>query len=424
MSDKFRNAGNLVNKGMKAISQNGLGDTVKKAQRRLFTKLGVNRILRHENPELANVYQNIMELYQNKKVNGLVILTSGLEFEELYNQRTINLAKFLSAQGFAVLYVAWQWDDQEKLKKSYQMVYKNIYEVPVYDFTYDLAKLEILDGIPDKSYIATFPAKLFYRSLGQLKNSGYRIVYDNMDEWEEFYKTGDASWYDRSIEEEFVRASDLVTVVSQPLKNKFSFIRNDIHVIGNGYTAALSGKKNISLRKAAADQKIHIGYFGHLTPSWFNWDLVLELAKNDKFFFHFIGHGVPDDILAKIKAQPNCEFYGKVHPSELQKFVENWHIGLIPFKQSKLSEAVDPIKIYEYLYFGLPTVSTGIPHIGNYPLVTHCNNATEVQDNILAYYQQLISANLQYDAVDAFLAKTTWDERFKEMFRILNDEPQ
>ncbi|MFZ7943811.1 hypothetical protein [Neobacillus sp. 19] len=420
MSDKLRQVGYLYKKGTNALKQNGVRNTFQKVQRRLTTKMGINKMLRQENPQLANTYRKILELYQKHEIKGLVILTSGLEFEELYNQRTINLAKYLSNQGYGVIYVVWQWDDAEKLKKGYQVVYKNIFEIPVYDFTYELDKLKILNEIDSKTYIATFPAKLFYRSIGQLKNADYRIIYDNMDEWEEFYKTGDASWYDRKTEEEFVRTSDLVTVVSQPLKDKFSFIRHDIEVIGNGYTAALSGKKNISLRTESLDQKIHIGYFGHLTPSWFDWDLILHLAENNQFFFHFIGHGIPDDILMKIKALPNCEFYGKIHPGELYRYVEKWHIGLIPFKQSTLSEAVDPIKIYEYLYFGLPTVSTGIPHIGNYPLVTHCENEAEVKQVISQYYQQLITSTLSYDDVEQFLEKTTWDERFTEMFNILD----
>lgn len=412
----------VIRKSLRSLQQNGLQNTFQKAQRRLFTKMGVNKVFKRNNAQLHDLYLKVLDLHKNKEIKGLFIVTSGREFEELYNQRTINLAKYLSDQGFAVLFVAWQWDDQEKLEKSYQMVYKNIFEVPVYDFIYDIEKLKMVDEITDKTYLTTFPAKLFYGCIDQLSQSGYKIIYDIMDEWEEFYKTGDAPWYNRGIEEAFVQRSDLVTVVSQPLKDKFSSIRNDIYVIGNGYNAALSGKRDVSLKQKSADQKIHIGYFGHLTPSWFDWNLIFNLANNENFFFHFIGHGAPDDILTKIKGLSNCEFYGKVHPSELNKYVEKWHIGIIPFKPSKLSDAVDPIKIYEYLYFGLPTVSTGIPHIGTYPLVTHCHNETEVTETILHDYGQLLQSKLPYEDLDAFLAKTTWDERFREILTLLSSK--
>ncbi|MDN3019009.1 glycosyltransferase [Paenibacillus sp. BSR1-1] len=410
----------VLRKSLKSIQQNGLQNTFQRAQRRVFTKLGVNKVFKRNNAQLHDLYVKLIDLNKSQELKGLVILTSGREFEELYNQRTINLAKYLSDQGFAVLFVAWQWDDQEKLEKSYQQVYKNIFQIPVYDFIYDIEKLKVLDEFAKKTYITTFPAKLFYGCLGQLNQSNYKIVYDIMDEWEEFYKTGDAPWYNRSIEEAFVQHSNLVTVVSQPLKDKFASIRNDIYVIGNGYNAALSGKRNVSLKQAAPDNKIHIGYFGHMTPSWFDWDLIFALAKNQQFVFHFIGHGATDEILSKIEALPNCEFYGKVHPSKLQQFVEKWNIGIIPFKTSKLSDAVDPIKIYEYLYFGLPTVSTGIPHIGKYPLVTHCDTEAEARAAILHDYKQLIHAKLPYGNLDAFLAKTTWDERFKEILHVLD----
>ncbi len=47
---------------------------------------------------------------------------------------------------------------------------------------------------------------------------------------------------------------------------------------------------------------------------------------------------------------------------------------MIPFKSGRLSEAVDPIKIYEYFYFGLPVIVTGIKHLEQYPNVRVVSN--------------------------------------------------
>ena len=100
--------------------------------------------------------------------------------------------------------------------------------------------------------------------------------------------------------------------------------------------------------------------------------------------------------------------------------MSNWHIGIIPFKQSKLSEAVDPIKIYEYLYFGLPTVSTGIPHLSKYPFVKHCESTEDFVSSVQVFYQQVINKTLDYRELDKFLEETTWDERFNKMLKIID----
>jgi hypothetical protein len=44
-----------------------------------------------------------------------------------------------------------------------------------------------------------------------------------------------------------------------------------------------------------------------------------------------------------------------------------WSTAVIPFRMGPLADGVDPIKIYEYLAFGLPVVSFRMPQISDYP---------------------------------------------------------
>ena len=361
--------------------------------------------------EITKVLNELLEMSRNNEIEGIAIINSAFEFDELYNQRTINLAKYLAEVGYGVLYVAWQWNEKEVLEKSYQKYLGKIYEVPLYDFlAVDYSRLS---AFHKKHFINTFPAEQFYNIIPSLRQNGFNIIYDIMDEWEEFCKVGQAVWYKKAIEEATVLNSDIVFCVSKPLKEKFSHIRNDILVVGNGYNETLSGKKSISLKKQANDGKVHIGYFGHLTNSWFDWELIFEILKEDKIFVHLIGYGAPDEIINRLKSYSNVKYYGKVHPSQLHGNVSNWHVGIIPFKKSTLSEAVDPIKIYEYLFFGLPTISTGIPHIGKYPNVIHCEEPSEVIKNIYNMYDKVIASELDITQLDDFLANTTWEKRFE-----------
>ncbi|MFC5700857.1 methyltransferase domain-containing protein [Cohnella faecalis] len=357
--------------------------------------------------------------YENNELEGIAILPSAFEFEELYNQRTINLAKYLSKQNYAVLFVAWQWNHDEVLLKANQEVYRNVFELPLYGFLAGLDLLESLSSISRKLAFLTMPNETFYRTLPTLRAGNYSIVYDILDEWEHFHKVGQAPWYDKAIEEAFILNSDLVVTVSEPLKQKFSSLRNDIRCIGNGYDPSLL-KADISLKTKAADGKIHIGYFGHLTDSWFDWGLVLELAdRNSDMVFHIIGYGHPEFIEHEVKKRTNVILYGKVAPNELYRYVRQWHLAIIPFLGSQLSEAVDPIKIYEYLYFGLPAIVTGIPHIGNYPLVTYCEDKRNMAELLRSGYERLAAPEPERNGLDRFLAETTWDARFSEIMRLI-----
>lgn len=369
--------------------------------------------------QLINLYSNLLNDYEVGKIQGLVIIPSAFEFDELYNQRTINFAKYLAKKGFAVLYIAWQWEKGEKLENNYQSFLNNIYQVPLFDFLE--TDFSLINGIKNKKFIITFPAKEFNDLIIKFRENAFHIIYDIMDEWEGFYDQGESPWYKKEVEEAIILNSDAIFAVSEPLRSKFNYLRTDIKVVGNGYSEEVSKYKDISLKQSTDDKKIHIGYFGHMTAAWFDWELIFDIAKKDHIFIHLVGYGADDKTLEKIMKYNNIKYYGKIHPGKLHEVVEKWHIGIIPFKHSKLSEAVDPIKVYEYLYFGLPTISTGIPHLNNYPLVTHSESTKHFYDTIEKLYNEILEGKIQYSNVNEFLLDSTWDSRFNFIMDEINN---
>lgn len=380
-------------------------------------KIGNDLIKRSkgEHKQLKAVYENLLLSLEQNEIKGIAIITSAFQFDELYNQRTINFAKYLVDEGYGVIYVAWQWYKEEKLDKSYQTHYRHVHQVNLFDFLNYLHYTEKLSSVLIKDLIFTFPAPQFMESISPLREIGFHVTYDNMDEWEMFHETGDAAWYVREMEEAMILASDTVTCVSEALRTKFSHLRSDIEVIGNGYYPAVSKYPFISNRTVNENGDIHVGYFGHMTESWFDWDLVFSLLEDSNIHIHLIGYGMSEETKKKLNTFSNAHFYGKIPPTELHEHVRKWHIGLIPFKKGTLSTAVDPIKIYEYLYFGLPTVSSGIPHLSQYPFTYHVDETAEANNAIQFAYANLISSGDSMkddEKYVAFLNDTTWTSRF------------
>lgn len=351
---------------------------------------------------------------------SVAIVQSAFEFDETVNQRPINLAKYLAQQGFMVIFVAWQWHENERLRQAYRFVAENILQVPYYDFINQASKLDQrLNG----SLFLTFPAADLVRQFAPLRSAGYAIVYDIMDDWEEFHRVGQAVWYERDLEEQVILAADLVTVVSAPLRMKFSHLRNDIRLISNGLSPSLIGveRRNCSNATPRTDGTITVGYVGHLADSWFDWAALFETAEKYPLLrFELIGYGACAATLARVAKSSSISFHGKVPPGRLYEYVQNWHVALIPFKEGPLAKAVDPIKVYEYLYFGMPVVVTGIPGVADYPGVFFCNASSDLGEAIVSAYAGKLARQQEAVLVDAFLEERSWDHLFSTMLAHLD----
>lgn len=363
-----------------------------------------------------NIYIKKIQKFVNSN-QKLVIIPCSFEFDEYVNQRPINFAKYFSNKGYNVLYIVWQWDKYTKVNNSYMNVYKNVFQIPLYDF---LESNISYDNLAEKLFCINFPNEVFLDLAYTLRSDGFYVYYDIMDEWEEFQKVGQSDWYNKNVEESLIMTADLVSAVSPYLVDKFNDIRHDILLSRNGFYMELTGlkSKNISL-KSINNNKINIGYFGHLTDSWFDWNMIIDLAKNNNnYIFHIIGYGIPEKIEKEISNINNIICYGKIPTSQLFNYVKDWNIGMIPFIESDLAKAVDPIKIYEYLYMGLPVIVSGIESVKNYPKTYYINSQDEFKQSI-----ELIVKNINnMENIDKFLDESTWNARFEIILKAYKRE--
>lgn len=347
----------------------------------------------------------------------IAIIPCAFEFDELVNQRPINFAKCLSSKGYYVVYAPWQWNEAHKISRAYEEVAPNILQVPLLDL---IAQVDQIHFSPhyNNLCLVTIPSRNYVCKLPTFRAAGCTIVYDVMDDWAEFHKVGQAKWYEQDIEEYAVLYSDVVSAVSIPLQKKFDSLRSDVFVIGNGLTPALLGEANAdsSLCKTLPDNKIVAGYFGHMTDAWIDWDAVISMCEtNNNIEVHLIGYGLSSDSERRMQRCPNIILHGKVPTSQLHAYVKDWHVALIPFKPGKLSDAVDPIKIYEYLFFGLPSVVMGISSIANYPCVYYCPSPELLIEYVDRAYTDKINGTLDSEALRKFLQQSTWDKRLEQI---------
>ncbi|HET9951933.1 MAG TPA: glycosyltransferase [Candidatus Eisenbacteria bacterium] len=133
-------------------------------------------------------------------------------------------------------------------------------------------------------------------------------------------------------------------------------------LIGNGVEASRFDPERVApaALPGAADAPA-LGYVGSL-HSWFDLDLVAALAAAmPEARVVLVGPAPPETAAALERlssTRPNFFWLGPRPYSEVPSIVRAFRVGLIPFRRTPLTEAVNPVKLYEYAAAGVPTVTT------------------------------------------------------------------
>jgi hypothetical protein len=348
--------------------------------------------------------------------SNITIITSAFPYDADINQRPIHLTDYMLHNGRKIIYIHWEWSWNKPGHDSRAVNSNgNLWDVPLGEFLYWSDKL--YEGFnQENEYILTFPAPQLVDLFIILRKQKYFIIYDIMDDWEEFFRVGQAPWYTSAYERRAILEADLVTCVAPPLQAKFAAIRTDIKLIPNGYSQKIIDKWALNNLPHYEDSKSKIvGYFGHMVDSWFDWNLIIESARMmSDVTFELVGSGAPDYVKDKILDVRNIIIIDQVPPTELASIAKRWKVSIIPFIPSNLAKAVDPLKIYEYLLLGLPCVVTGIEHLANYPGVDVAKN---MEDFRLLIHKRLIEGikSEEEQKVKLWLPSCEWNSRLQTL---------
>ena len=333
----------------------------------------------------------------------VVFMYSGtIHMQEKRGNRPIRLTRVYLEQERPVFFNYWRWKTDDPPP---EYTHPLLFQSPV-DITPKLLD-RLLDadfGGKRKMMFASFPHELMIRCLSRAAQQGWSTIYDARDDWEEFEKVGMAKWYDPGFEEYLVRHADVVTAVSEPLARKLSEMgdRDDIEVVPNALDRGFPGPPG---PREVANPPV-VGYFGHLTEKWFDWDLVIRAARaHPDWQFELAGHQEPADL----KLPENVSLLGLLGHAELASLSRRWSFAIIPFKVSALGEAVDPIKVYEYLHLGLPVLSSYMPQMRNYPATV----ISESSEDFLALLPTMVDVSLDPETVRPWLEVNRWEDRIE-----------
>jgi glycosyltransferase involved in cell wall biosynthesis len=192
------------------------------------------------------------------------------------------------------------------------------------------------------------------------ERSEFPLVYDCLDEhagWNHEMSDRVRTW-----EEELVARADLVLASAPRLQARLASITPDVRLVPNGCDAghfAAAAQSNGVLKSLRSGPVI--GYYGAISPGWFDTALVITLAElRPDWSIVLIG---PADAGARdqLERSPNVLLLGEVPYADLPRYAADFDVAIIPFLVNDLTAAVDPVKLYEYFAAEKPVVITPLP---------------------------------------------------------------
>lgn len=213
-------------------------------------------------------------------------------------------------------------------------------------------------GMAESCIIAQIP---FWRRLAVAlrERTGSVLLYDCMDDWDTFPDIGRFN-----VEEEaaLARECNVLIVTAARLREKFAARGLQPLLVRNGADFELfNAPATVSAFLAEAARPV-IGYFGAIAD-WVDIDLIAAAAKARPHYSFVLAGNVFGNDVGALHRLPNVRMLGLRPYEEMPCLLHGFDVCMIPFKLNRVTQATDPVKLYEYFSQGKPVVATGLPEL-------------------------------------------------------------
>lgn len=266
-----------------------------------------------------------------------------------------------------------------------------IYKLQFYDIIFITYLAESIN------YIRGLPKKL--------------ICYDCIDDFSAF------SWTEEGIEEDeerLIKKSDIVITSAEVLFNRIKKIHQNTFLLPN---AVEYEHFAATYKKSRTGRSPIIGFIGAFYE-WVDEELIEYLAKKRKeWIFYFIGP-VQSGMGTIINELENMRFFGTIDYNELPRFLNLIDVCIIPFKQNRITQSANPIKLWEYMASGKPIISTAIPEVKKFADIIYI---AETKEEFLLKLEKALKENSKELAKRriAVARRNDWNHRVEKLVKII-----
>ena len=284
---------------------------------------------------------------------------------------------------------------------------------------------QVRSFIPSRNKVALLqgPSKYTLKMLKFLKQKGFFTIFD----WGNLYekdagpveKQDEMAWLCR----EMARNANIVLGVSPHITNIA------LSVNSNSFTILDAVLKDMVLREPISprpkEQRLKcplIGYFGLINKVKLDYSLIKDIVeKRPGWEFVFIGLQQDNSLSVCLKGKQNVTFMQPMDGETLQQYlVNNIDLVFVPYTQGdEVIRASSPLKLYESLALGLPTVFTdSFDPLDAKCLIQMGGSAGELIE--------LMEKELREDSIEKrtvrieYARRNTWEIRAEQVLSLIN----
>lgn len=341
---------------------------------------------------------------------GALVIIAGVPFDDIGGgQRAAQIARCALKTGRNViyLYIYKKFDFElnqhvESVVAANGLIHKHIGST---------SAVEILNIIsPNATLLIEMPHREAIPYIQLFNSRGMRTVFELIDDWE---SSLGGEWFNLDVYHRVATESQVVIGTANVLVKKLRDMgRDDAVYLPNAANEYIFDKYNNYPRPSDMPNGARRTalYFGSLYGEWFAWDYLQEAATaNADIAFVLIGDKPSSQQLPVLP--PNVHFLGAKQIQELPAYLAHSDFCILPFSPGKISDAVSPIKVFEYLFSECPVVSTKLPEIIGYPGVF----LTDSKKEFATKCKEVVFTDDSKRENDRFIFNNSWFSRLDKI---------
>jgi teichuronic acid biosynthesis glycosyltransferase TuaH len=253
------------------------------------------------------------------------------------------------------------------------------------------------------------------------KHLSARLIYDCMDDVLAFPANASRRDLLAASEKELINKSFLVFCSSNNLRDKLAARAGHAEkffVIHNAFEP--SGFSGISGNDEARKKegRYVLGYVGTIS-SWFDFEALIRIVNEfTSMEIHLIGP--TENLGVELPQHERIKYLGAVRHGDLLTYASGFNALLMPFEVNELIQSVDPVKLYEYVFFNKPIVSVRYAEIERFSdFVDFYTNHEELIVILSRYLKEGFKKKYSDSERLQFISSNTWSKRSYQIQEIL-----
>ncbi|GIO30130.1 MULTISPECIES: glycosyltransferase [Paenibacillus] len=184
-----------------------------------------------------------------------------------------------------------------------------------------------------------------------------KLVYRVADDYSKFKEFPNIE----VVENHLLSKADLILATSQKLVDKVTQKGYRAFLVNNGVEYEhFAPETTPEPAEYAASRRMRVIYVGAI-KYWFDVDAIETLAKETDADIYLVGKVETD--LSKLKPLENVHILGGRPYASIPGYLKHADVAVIPFKKMEATDAVSPIKLYEYCSAGTAVVTTDMEEV-------------------------------------------------------------